>query len=349
MSTAGTRSRWIGRGHVKRIGSHVLLFVGVFLLVLGISVKFFVAPRAVKAPLQIPEKYRTIIATGENFQFLNAKTLQPDNISVYITRHIQGDVSKGNSKVAVYQESLCLTRDDGTHPGCVDKNDDRLITNSTDQVAFDRISGMAVNDAKYGESVDGDPTIKHSGLGYKFPIDSKKKTYPYFDTVVGKAFPMEYKGSEKLEGLRVYRYVQTIVDQPVYTNHVLPSTYTNTRTVWVEPTTGAIVKGREDLTQTLTGRADLDATSELRDPVLAGKVALKGVLQFDDNTVKLQAQLAKDNLPKVAVVRFILPLVSFILGLILTVLAFFRLRGRQSAKHGGGSPAPQVPVGSSAP
>lgn len=316
---------------MKRAASYLALGLGVFLLIFGIAVKFFVAPAAVKAPLQIPLKYRTIIATGQNFEFLNAATLQEDTISVYITRHLQGDVSAGDSKVAVYDESLCLTRDDGSHPGCVDKSDPRLITNSTDRIAFDRVSGYAVNNPKYKANVDGDTSIQHVGLGYKFPIDTNKHTYQYFDTVVGKPFPMNYVDTEKLKGLTVYKFVQQINNQPVLTNRVLPSTYTNTRTVWVEPTTGAIIKGSEDLTQTLTGRATLDPNSALQDPSLEGKVALKGLLVFDDNTVSLQAQLAKDNLPKIQLVRIILPLIGVILGLILLVIGVLMLR------RGGGS------------
>ena len=139
---------------------------------------------------------------------------------------------------------------------------------------------------------------------------------------------MNYVDTEKLEGLTVYKFVQKIVNQPVYTNHVLPSTYTNTRTVWIEPTTGVIVKGSEDLTQTLTGRASLDPNSDLRDPALQGKVALQGLLTFDAPTVKNQAQLAKDNLPKIHLVRTWIPLVSFVLGVILTVLGVILLRRR---------------------
>jgi hypothetical protein len=44
--------------------------------------------------------------------------------------------------------------------------------------------------------------------------------------------------------------------------------------------------------------------------------------------VKNQAQLAKDNLPKIHLVRIWIPLVSFVLGVILTVLGVILLRRR---------------------
>jgi hypothetical protein len=309
---------------MRRFWGYLLVFLGVFLVVFAAVVKFAVAGPAVKAPLSIPEKYIKIIAAGTDFNYFD-----------------------GNSKVAVYDESLCLTRDtDGSHPGCVDKADPqkRLITNSTDRVAFDRKSAMAVNDKKYGANVDGNSAIKHDGLSYKFPIDTKKQTYPFFDTVVGKAFPMRYAAKEKLAGLTVYKFVQTIVDQPVYTNHTFPSTYTNTRTVWVEPTTGVIVKGQEELKQVLTGREGLNPNSPVTEPGLAGIVALQGTLAFTPATVRLQAQLAKDNLPKIHLVRLWLPLSSLIVGVVALAAAVWVFRsppsrpGRRRRRHASDTP-----------
>ena len=336
---------------MKRIGAYVALGLGVFFLVLALSVKFVVAPKAVKAPLQIPEKYRTLIATGDNFTMLNGTTGHEDVVSVYITRHIQGDVSSahgGDGTNAVYEESLCLmkvTAADPTPP-CGNASDPNLITVSTDRVAFNRVSGLATNAAKYQENVDGD-AIPHRGLGYKFPIDTKKQTYLYFDPVVGKAFPMTYVDKERLQGLSVYKFVQQINNQPCYTNRTLPSTYTNTRTVWVEPTTGAIIKGSENLTQTLTGRATLDPSSKLRDPALQGKVALKGLLTFNDATQKSQASLANDNLPKIALVRLWIPLVGLVLGLILGALGLFLIR--RGDRDDGAAAAPSAPAPAMSP
>lgn len=334
---------------MRRFWGYVAVFLGVFLLVLAAAVRFFVAPAAVKAPISIPAKYTKVLASGNNFKYFDAAVGKEVLINVWITRTIVGDVYSGDSKVAVYDESLCLTRDtDGSHPGCVSKDDPqhRLITNSTDRVAFDRKSGMAVDNAKYHANVDGNQDIKHVGLGYKFPIDTEKKTYQFFDTVVGKPFPMHYAGTEKLAGLTVYRFVQKMVDQPVYTNNTFPSTYTNTRTVWVEPTTGVIVKGQEDLKQVLTGRQGLGADSPVVEPALQGIVALQGKLAFTPETVTLQAQLAKDNLPKIHLVRLWLPLIALIVGILSLVAGVFLLRGGRSG--GGddvrrGSPQEDVP------
>jgi hypothetical protein len=304
---------------MRRVFGYGLLVLGVCLVALAPVVKWLVAPAVIKVPLTIPEKYTHIIGQGDNVQYLDATQGKVVTISVHVTRTIIGDIGKdsgGDDKVAVYDESLCLTRDDGSHPGCVSKVDQRLITNTTDRVAIDRKTAMAVNDPKYRANVNGDPTIQHKGLSYEFPIDTEKKSYPFFDTVVGDAFPMDYVDTEKLEGLTVYKFVQKVVNQPVYTNGVLPSLYSNTRTVWVEPTTGVIIKGQEELTQTLTGLASLDPNSALRDPALQNVLALHGTLTFTPATVHNQGLLAKDYLPKVHLARTWLPLIALIVGVL---------------------------------
>jgi Porin PorA len=307
---------------MKQALSLVLVGLGVFLLVLAPIVRFWVAPHIIRAPLDINAE---IDAGGDGFNYLDATVGKNVTIPVSVTRHIIGDVSAGNKNVAVYDESLCLTRDDDHKGlGCQRAGSPLLLTNSSDRVAFDRVSGQPVAGNVCGAkenqdckaNVNGDTTIKHTGLGYKFPIDTKKQTYQFFDTVVGKSFPAVYKGTEKRGGLDCYKFVQEIKDQPAYTNGVLPSTYTNTRTVWVEPTTGVIVDGSENLNQVLTGRASLDPSSELRDPALAGLTALQGLLSFTDPTIKSQAKLATDNLPKIHAVRLYLPIGALVLGLI---------------------------------
>lgn len=328
---------------MKRGLSLVLVGVGVFLLVLAPVVRFWVAPHVVKAPLDINAE---IDAGGDGFNYLDATVGKVVPITVSVTRHIIGDVSAGNAKVAVYDESLCLTRDDNHQGlGCQRAGSPLLLTNSSDRVAFDRVSGNPVSGNVCGASenqdckanVNGDTSVKHTGLGYKFPIDTKKQTYQFFDTVVGKSFPAEYKGTEKKGGLDCYKFVQVITNQPAYTNGVLPSTYTNTRTMWVEPTTGVIVDGSEDLNQVLTGRATLDPTSELRDPALANLTALQGLLSFTDATVKSQAKLATDNLPKIHAVRLYLPLGALLIGLVCLIagLALYRGAGQPAVPEGG--------------
>ena len=73
------------------------------------------------------------------------------------------------------------------------------------------------------------------------------------------------------------------VQAPVY--------YADTRTVWVEPKTGVIVKGSEQNLTTLRDSAGQDKT-----------VILKFDLTFNEQTQRSQAQLARDNIGKIDLV-----------------------------------------------
>ncbi len=65
-------------------------------------------------------------------------------------------------------------------------------------------------------------------------------------------------------------------------------------------------------------------------------VALQGKLAFTPETVTLQAQLAKDNLPKIHLVRLWLPLIALIVGILSLVAGVFLLRRRDRQPPAGG-------------
>ncbi|WP_270889444.1 DUF3068 domain-containing protein [Pedococcus sp. 5OH_020] len=316
---------------MKRSLGLVLFGLGVLLLVMAPVVRFAVAPALVRAPLDINV---TLKAGGTGFQYLDAKAGGVVPITVDITRHLRGDVAAGNHDVAVYDETLCLTRDDDNqHPGCL-RDDDRIVANYQDRIAFDRVSGYAVTGRKCGESgaqeckasVDGEP-VAHRGLGYKFPMFTGKTDYQYFDTVSKHAWPIEFKGVEKREGLEVYKFVQTITDAPAMTSGIFPSLYSNVRTLWVEPRTGVIIHGQEQIDQRLTGLATTEPGSDMRDPALAGKTALKGTLAFTQAADRLQAGLARDGIKSITGITMIVPLAALLLGIILAGFGIFLARG----------------------
>jgi len=85
-------------------------------------------------------------------------------------------------------------------------------------VAADRKSAESVNDPKkYGTNINGDATAQHVGLSYKWPFNAKKQSYKFFDPVSGQAPEAKYLGTEKLEGLKLYKYEASIdnIDLPI--------------------------------------------------------------------------------------------------------------------------------------
>ncbi len=107
--------------------------------------------------------------------------------------------------------------------------------------------------------------VEAEGLIYKFPFATEKKDYDFWDGDVGEAVSAVYDGKDIVEGLDVYRFVQTIPETSVGTREVPGSLvgsdeasvdadefYENTRTFYVEPETGAVVNRIDDGLSTLS-------------------------------------------------------------------------------------------------
>ncbi|MGZ4597102.1 MAG: DUF3068 domain-containing protein [Actinomycetes bacterium] len=302
---------------------YVLTGLAVFMLALAALLRFYVVPSLLVTPL---DQFAESFAPGTGTVFDPATLAERHNVDMVAHRTLRGDVAASTKDRGVWDESVVLAETNGT-----------LINVTTDRVAWDRKTAEAINCCN--ENVDGVPT-KHKGLSYKFPFNAEKKTYLFFDTTAKQAKPMRYQGSEKLQGLTVYRYQQRV--GPVQIGEVevpgnlvgstapsvkAPRWYDNTRTVWVEPLSGVIVKGQEKQHQVL------------RDANGADAVTLVGVtLTFNEKTQKQQAKLAKDARSQAALVGTWLPLICIVLALVFGVLALLLARRDEQGEQGGGAP-----------
>lgn len=292
--------------------SVALTAAGVVLVVAGALVKWVGAPALVKAPLDISS---TTVAEGPGKVFLLAQQ-QLRDVPVVATRVVSGDKKAGNGSVAVYDETLCLvvrgTRADDH--GCAVSTDPGFIQKTADRIAFDRVKGTAVPGTKYHAAVNGDSSIKHEGLGYTFPIGTEKKSYPFFDTIAGKAFPARFVGTDTLEGLDVYRFEQQVPTTDIKIQGLLPGSYEGGTTFWVEPTTGVIVKGSQRIVEKFASN---------------GATVFDGTLTFTDKTVKKQADFANSQLTKIGLIRNWIPLALGVIGLALIGWAVLVLARRR--------------------
>jgi hypothetical protein len=203
--------------------------------------------------------------------------------------------------------------------GCAPGSDPGSIQKTTDRVAFDRKTGLAVNGAQYKAAVDGNTAIAHQGLDYTFPIGTEKKSYLLFDTTAGKAFPAAYQGEDTIDGLDVYRFKQTVPDTSIKIQGLLPGVYSGSTTVWVEPTTGVIVKGAQQIVQRFASNS---------------ATVFDGTLTFNDATVKKQVDFANEQLTKIQLIRNWLPLAGLVLGLGFLAAAAYAGRRRTSPRAG---------------
>jgi hypothetical protein len=301
---------------MRRAATYLLTGLAVFFVLIAVLLRFYVLPGLLVTPL---DQFAQSFAPGTGTVFDPATLTERENVAMVAHRTLRGDVAASSRTVGVWDESVVLSDSKG-----------KLINATTDRVAWDRKTAEAVNCCN--ENVDGTPT-KHVGLSYKFPFGAKKQTYQFFDVTVKRAFPMHYQASETIQGLTVYRYQQRVdpvqVDELEVPGDLVGSTaasvkapvfYDNTRTVWVEPVTGVIVKGQEKQHEVL------------RDSAGADKVTLIQVtLTFNEKTQTQQANLAKDGRSQKALVGTWAPLICLLLGLLAAVGAFLLARGRRDS------------------
>jgi hypothetical protein len=288
---------------MRRFLGPALLGVGVFLVVLGGLLKFFVADRVILTPI---DQYAQTISPGQG-SYLDPATLQVRSSDLVAVRTLRGDVAASTKDTAVWDVSVVLST-----------GDQQLVQASVDRVATDRRTAEAVNCC--GEAVNSVPT-RHSGLSYKFPFDTQKQTYQFWDANAKKAVPARYVSEETVQGLTTYKFVAQIDATQIQTQEVpgslvgesapsvqAPVYYTDTRTVWVEPKTGVIVKGSEQNKTTLRDSAGQDKTT-----------VLQFDLTFNEDTQKSQAQLARDNIGKIDLLTTWLPLIGLLVGIVLII------------------------------
>ncbi|MFI1915573.1 DUF3068 domain-containing protein [Nocardia sp. NPDC020380] len=361
----------------RRTVACLLVGLGALLLVAAIMIPTYTVSRLAKTPLDL--EITTVATNPPNTpsEVLDAKSLTAptgaakvdENVPLVSQRFLTVEDPSNASEMTI-QAGQTLRR--------IDKQGDTgLLTATVDRVTIDRKTGMPV------DSVDGGPNgaiavtvnakgegvldpVQHTGLQYRFPIGTDKKAYPYFDLNARKTFDINYVDESEINNLKVYHFQQTIpaVDLSTVANSPtnklsLPAEkwgvdgdgtvtmdrfYTNVRDLWVEPQTGTVIKGQEQIHLYYARSGDKPEVT-----------ALKSTLVFDENTIESQINVAKDNMDKLSLYGRILPISLGIAGAVVLIAGLaLGLLGRNGngqtparrAKPAG--PAPQPP-GDNAP
>jgi hypothetical protein len=302
----------------RRVG-FVLIFVGLFLLFFGLVERVYAYPRLKKAPL---DQYSSPVATGTGTYFNRSpdKLAEITGARLSNKRIVRGDVGAGTDDVAVW-DSFNST---------IDTADNGVITATQERIALDRVTAQSVQCC--GENP------RHQGLTLKFPFDTGKTTYQFWDGPAQRALPAAFTRTEKLNGVSVYRFEQRIDRLDVGDQEIpgslagdpeTPSVqtnivYSNLKTLWVEPATGIIVKAQQDASQVLETQGG--------EPVLT---LLDAVLTYDDATVGRNAEDAASGASRLRLLGTILPLAALFLGLVALAAGLVLLRspeGRRVAR-----------------
>lgn len=310
---------------MRKISGAVLIGIGVFGVVLAVLLPTWVVHGSKRIPLNLNI---TLHSTDPAAKLLDATTGTPKTVELRATRFVQTDTAASNGTDTTINETLCVVVVQGQTPDCFkgqrpqDANHDpRLVSTTTDRVTVNRRDALSVAPkSSWGpELINGQSTmnnvpVKHEGVAYAFPIDTKKTTYKFFQPDLNAAYDANYVGTSKLKGLTVYEFVSKTGDQPFTINGTFPGTYNDTRTVWVEPKTGAIIKGTEHQVQTLQG----------------GLVALDTTLTFDNAAQNYQAKFAKDKIKALDLAQLWGPLACAIIGVGALIGGAFLLRSSRS-------------------
>jgi Porin PorA len=294
----------------------VLCGLGAALIALAPLLHFWVAPSLIKAP-----RGGDVVsdASGDNITYLDFNTTPPtEKTGTVHSRDVYHGIDDDSTKsVSVYTltSEIYATAEPALGTD--------LIAGQ-ERFAVDRDSALAVPDPRNKERVDNDVDNEksvHSGLIYKFPIGTEKHSYPFWDSHIRSSqYPMEYRGEVNVAGLNTYQFEQSIPDT-VLPDQDPETHYVSHRTVFIDPATGVIIKGTQDV-DIMTGKpGDKDRL-----------VVLRGTFTFTDQNIADSAKRAKDNGSTITLLKVTLPIVFLILGILVLVAGL--LLGRQARPDG---------------
>jgi len=300
---------------MRRVVGYVCLFVGALVLMVGVLAKPVIYHNLATVPL---DQSTRLVSVGEHMsaleiskekgvRVLNDATLQNTKIVLGIPGQAKGDNA--------FWQYIVVSKEVGG----------RDLDKSQDGVSFNRVSGEATNCCGDYKSA---PTLKdplaiekpfvHQGLFFKFPFDTQKITYQWWDADLGRAEPMRYLRTEKVQGVQTYVFQQKSGPEVTGKQKGVPGelfhskkpvdanlVYQNTRTLYVEPNTGLIIKGVEE------------QNKRLEAPGYAAVPTTLGTIGYTDATIK---QNIKDLGSKGTMLGFIkgpLTPIGIVLGLFL--------------------------------
>jgi hypothetical protein len=302
---------------MRRVTGFILAGLGAFLIVVAILLPTFIVGRVIKFPINT---YVVTTLTGTNVSYFSPSLVKPvTGATMRVTDTVKGDPNAATSSTAVWNEFTYL----------YDVTNAKAFQYSSRRAAFDRRTSELVNCC--GANIGGDSTIHQTGLsGYVWPIGTQKITYNVFDTTLLKPMPYTYEGTETVNGISVYRFVEQVAPtqagsqtlpgslvgsaQPSVT---LPEYYTATNTDWVDPVTGAILKVSE--TQQLNVR---DATGA------HNLLLFDGHLAMTPQSIKQAVSLDESGRSKINLLGVVVPIVAGLLGLVLLITGILLARER---------------------
>ena len=224
----------------------ILAGLGALLFVAGGLVHFYVVPALAVAPI---DQNSVTSLEAKDATVFDTATLSAISTDLSIKARTVGDVAaskKAPDGTLVWVGTTTVTSADGV-----------IRSQSVKRAAFDENTAEARNCCgNFNETESGVRTpVTRSGLVWKFPFNTAKKTYQVWDDTIGKAVATKYTGTAKVLGHTTWVFENdvpgtvvgsqdvpgTLVGQASNDNVTADSYYQNHNTYYVEPVTGAIV------------------------------------------------------------------------------------------------------------
>ncbi|MEU1983694.1 DUF3068 domain-containing protein [Nocardia sp. NPDC019395] len=356
----------------RRTVACVLVGLGALLIVAALMIPTYTISKMAKTPLDLEITTVAVNQKDQESLVLDSTSLTEEGRSAEVNKNVPL-VSQRFLTVEDPSDADEMTIQAGNTLRRIDKSGDTgVLTAYVDRITVDRKTGepvaadpngsIAMTTNSKGESI-ADP-VNRTGLQYRFPIGTEKKTYPYFDVLARTTTDMEFLEETEINGTKVYHFRQNVpvtdlskvANAP--TNKLsLPAAkwgveggeepitmsrfYSNVRDVWVEPQTGTIVKGGEQLNIFYGRSADKPEVP-----------ALKANMVFDADTVESQLAVAKENTDQLSLFGRVLPIVFGIVGVIALIAGIVlglmgggsgrpvRNAGPSGSRPGGPAPSP---------
>ena len=219
---------------MRRILGTALLMVGGFVLAAGWMLGTWVPGHVLRTARAVDE---TTQLTG-TAAMAGADGL--DHFRVKLTDHTTTDPTATTDTVSVWSDASCMVVDVPGAPDCVRADDPtyRLVNASVWSFATGREDAFGVSDT------DGLPsglTPTH-GLVNKFPFDTKKRDYPYWDTTLQRTVTATYASEADFGGLDTYEFKVDVPETKVELAKGVEGTYATQQRIYVEPATGDVVQ-----------------------------------------------------------------------------------------------------------
>ncbi len=330
---------------MRRIIGFVLIASGAFVLVLGILMPLYAYPNLAR----IDRGGLThSVAEGSGMTVFDPESVNdPDlpverhDVNLVVNRTVKGITSapeaKSHGNVTVWEIGLVIMDRDNPDPKKpVSVVEEKLCVNRQTGLASEPCSSEYVKDPGRAEEYQ-EFTGRHKGQLYKFPFATERKDYRYFDTTLRSAPVARYVKDDQVSGLNVYKFEQVIsrtkiedreipgrlLGEPDKDTVIADRYYENRRVMWVEPETGVIVKGTEDIRTTLEDPSTGDSLT-----LLSGRIALT------HDTIASNVDLASSGASKLHLLRVTAPWTLGIVGILLALVGvWLAVTGRRRPAH----------------